>query len=249
MKIQVSKRLQLILLAVVLAGCIGFVEKKQQDRVCKRVIVTIAPNEGQDFLNEKDVLRLMTQHGEQSVVGRELGNIELKGMEQMLHDNKYIKKARVYYELDGTLHIDLRLRKMLARIIRDGGADAYLSADGSLVPVSSGHRAYVMLITGKYADNLIEESTDHSASYFELVRYISQDPFWRSQISQLEIRKDGFITMYPQITRQLIEFGYPEDIPDKFSRLLTFYKKILPGKGWNTYDRVNVVFNNQIICE
>ena len=61
--------------------------------------------------------------------------------------------------------------------------------------------------------------------------------------------KDGEVELYPQVTKQKIEFGKPKDFEEKFSKLMTFYKEILPSKGWNYYERVNVKFKDQIICE
>ena len=82
-----------------------------------------------------------------------------------------------------------------------------------------------------------------------MLKYIENDAFWKAQIAHILIKKDGEIELYPQVTKQVVEFGMPEDFDGKFSKLLTFYKEILPKKGWNTYDRVNLKFENQIICE
>ena len=84
---------------------------------------------------------------------------------------------------------------------------------------------------------------------YDLLTFIENDKFWKAQIAHIFIKKDGEIEMYPQVTKQVVEFGHPEDLERKFSKLMTFYKEILPKKGWNTYDRVNLKFENQIICE
>ena len=34
----------------------------------------------------------------------------------------------------------------------------------------------------------------------------------------------------------------------KFKKLELFYKNILPTKGWNYYESVNLKFKNQIVC-
>ncbi len=78
---------------------------------------------------------------------------------------------------------------------------------------------------------------------------MEKSPFWKAQIAQAEIAKDGDITLYPQIGRQTIDFGQPENIEDKFKRLDIFFKKILPVKGWNYYQKVSIKYNNQIVCE
>jgi cell division protein FtsQ len=84
---------------------------------------------------------------------------------------------------------------------------------------------------------------------YDLVRFIEADPFWKAQVAELEISRNGDINMYTQVSKQKIEFGQPEDWEEKFRNLKIFYKKILPAKGWNSYDRVSVKFKNQIVCE
>ena len=91
--------------------------------------------------------------------------------------------------------------------------------------------------------------SDFGLKVFDLLRYIEQDDFWRAQIAHVLVREDGEVELYPQVTKQKIEFGEPKDFEEKFSKLMTFYKEILPRKGWNHYDRVNVKFKDQIICE
>jgi cell division protein FtsQ len=83
----------------------------------------------------------------------------------------------------------------------------------------------------------------------ELLNFIEKDPFWKAQISQMHIDKKGNIKMYTQVSKQVVEFGKPEDIEEKFRNLKIFYKDILPTKGWNSYDRVSVKFKDQIVCE
>jgi len=65
----------------------------------------------------------------------------------------------------------------------------------------------------------------------------------------LEVDDRGRINIYPQVTKQLIEFGTVYNYSDKLSKLKIFYDKILPDRGWNRYDRVNLQFKEQIICE
>jgi len=57
------------------------------------------------------------------------------------------------------------------------------------------------------------------------------------------------MVLYPQVTKQMVEFGKPEDIEVKFKKLRIFYTEILPKKGWNRYEKVNLKYRDQIIAE
>ena len=90
---------------------------------------------------------------------------------------------------------------------------------------------------------------EFGSQLFSLLKFIDGDEFWKAQIAHLNVEKDGEITMIPQVTKQKILFGTPEDLAEKFKKLKIFYTKVLPNKGWNTYSVVNVKFKNQIVCE
>jgi cell division protein FtsQ len=83
----------------------------------------------------------------------------------------------------------------------------------------------------------------------QLLKFIENDKFWKAQITQMNINNSGNIKMYTQVSKQVIEFGTPEEISEKFKKLKIFYKDILPYKGWNSYERVSVKFKDQIVCE
>ena len=91
--------------------------------------------------------------------------------------------------------------------------------------------------------------TEEGQKIYDLLKYIQRDRFWKAQVAQLDIAEDGEIIIYPQVTKQLVEFGQAENIDSKFERLKIFYKQILPRKGWNLYKRVNLKYKDQIIAE
>ena len=59
----------------------------------------------------------------------------------------------------------------------------------------------------------------------------------------------GKLSFTQQVGDQRIEFGLPENISEKFAKLMVFYRQIPSVLGWDTYHRVNVEYQNQIICE
>ena len=57
------------------------------------------------------------------------------------------------------------------------------------------------------------------------------------------LQKDG-----DPVQGHLVYLGKLENFEDKLARLKEFYKKGLNRVGWNKYSRINLEFNNQIIC-
>jgi cell division protein FtsQ len=90
---------------------------------------------------------------------------------------------------------------------------------------------------------------DEGKDLFYFIKYIEKDKFWSAQFAQLKVDKRGMIEIFPQVTKQMIEFGDTYQYDEKLKKLKIFYDKILPDRGWNRYNRVNLKFENQIICE
>jgi cell division protein FtsQ len=83
---------------------------------------------------------------------------------------------------------------------------------------------------------------------FNLARFIDQNSFWKSQISQIHVNEKGDYEFIPRVGNHTIVFGKANDIEDKFEKLMTFYKKGLNKTGWNEYSTINLKFKNQVVC-
>ncbi|MDQ3395262.1 MAG: cell division protein FtsQ [Bacteroidota bacterium] len=256
MGIRVSKKLKRMLLIFVLIvaifSAIGFVEKQQSERVCNKIIVQIENQADNYFINEQDIIALVTEAGRNHAVGRNIDLIPLKEIEIRIKLNKYIDEAEVYRDLTGNLIVKARQSHPIARIIQETGPDAYIDKIGKILPVSDRFTARVLLIGGEYTSRLVKKDltkSEEGLDILNLIHYIIADEFWKAQISEMYIDKKGEITMYPQISKQTIAFGKAVDIEAKFKKLKILYKEILPQKGWDIYETVNLKYHNQIVCE
>ena len=240
------------LIGILLFFSIGFVEKKQHDRVCNQIKINIENQLNNYFINEKDILSLITEGGEKKIIGTSVDEVNLKMIESKVRNHKFVKGAEVFKDLRGNLIINVTQKQPLARLIRHAGPDGYISEDGDIMPVSERYTARVVIIRGKYVDKLIDEGlTDKNegTKVFKLLQYLNKNTFWKAQIAEINIDSEMNLVLYPQVGKQEIIFGKPVEIGDKFKKLNIFFREILPHKGWNHYEFVNVKFKDQIICE
>ena len=230
---------------------IGFTSTKNAGRAIHDVIIDIEQKDGNYFIDKPEVLSLLNAQNTDYVLGLPIGEVDLKLLERRLEEHAFVEDAQVAYDLRGNLLVDIDQSKPIARIYDPRGPDHYINFDGKLLPFNSKHTARVPLLELDkkigWEQNLNE--SEEGARLFELLAYIEQDEFWKAQIAHLILKKSGDIEMIPQVTKQKVVFGAPEDIEDKFRRLEVFYKDILPNKGWNTYAVVNLKFKDQIICK
>ncbi len=243
---------KIVFIVVLIFGSIGFVERQYNQRICTAIIVDINNQFENYFINEADVIDLITDGGSQRIVGESFDELKLKEIESELLKMKFIRKAEVYKDLEGNLMISIDQSRPIARMMGRKMSDRYISSIGEVLPLSKRYTARVILIDGAFANdtqlyNL--NDTETGSQLLELLRFIEKEKFWKAQIAQMNIDKKGNIKMYTQVSKQVIEFGKPIDIEEKFKKLKIFYKKILPAKGWNSYEKVSVKFKDQIVCE
>ncbi|SDL34214.1 cell division protein FtsQ [Catalinimonas alkaloidigena] len=253
-RIRIKKQVKLAIWALVLPVFIGFVEKKQHDRFCRDLHIRLDHNFEHYFINDEDIKDMLAGHapgGRLTNLFQERSHaINLRSLEQTLDANPFVQRAEVSRNLDGGLRVDIEQINPIARVLWPNGEDLYVSQEGKLIPMSPHYTARVLLVEGppKWPSVSLTQQP-YTASLLQLLQYIYNDAFWRAQIAQVRVLPDGEVQLYPQVGRQTIELGAPEQLESKFKRLQIFYKKILPAKGWNTYRRINVKYENQIICE
>jgi len=205
------------------------------------------------FVDEDDVMALIMQGEGDSTLGDGFTAVSLKEVEQRIKSHSFVKDAEVYRDLKGHLVVKARQNKPMARLISNSGKNAYIGEEGDLLPVSPKYTARVPVVTGRYVDKLMGLGTvvedEYATKVYDLINFINDNKFWSMQIGQIDISSKGKVVMYPQVGDQRLEFGYAEDIEKKFKKLEIFFKQIMPTKGWNKYERVNVEYKDQIICE
>lgn len=250
-KVHITNTAKVLLGLVVAIAVIGFAERKGTDNVCADIVIRIHNQAENYFVDENDILRLMTANGDEVIVGTSFDELNLKNIEQRVKEEPFIKEVEIYKDLKGHMLVEAKLRRPFARIITSQGSN-YVALDGTLLPVTRKYNTRVLILSGEYFEqqDLNKLNNDQEGeTLFELLNFMETNKFWKAQIAQVEVSKDMDITLYPQVTKQIVEFGTPKNYKKKLSKLKIFYKKILPQKGWNTYERVNLKYDHQIIAE
>ncbi len=251
-KINIRNEIKLFLLFVLAFSAIAFVERKQDYKKIRELNILIHDEGNNYFIDKEEVHKLVTADNSDFIVGSEYAAVDLKAIEDRVRQNEYVSTTQAFKDLSGNLTIEISLCKPIARIIRTDKPDSYICESGKVISTSKKYTPRVLLISGDYLDKITSGNLQADSAYqslFGLIKFINEDPFWKAQISQLNIDRSGDVTLYPQVTKQYIEFGKVENVGDKFLKLKYFYKKILPHKGWNHYARVNLEYEHQIICE
>ena len=251
-KLKIKKPVLYTLIAGVLLVLIGFVENQQGQKRVKNVVISIDHSGNNYFVEEEHVMDLITKNGEDPIVDKKYAHLNLKEVEMRIKFFKFVADAQVSKDYKGNLNISVKQKKPIARVIYPNGVHAYIGSDGTTLSTSQNYTSRVIIVDGEFAPKLMSEdflSAAEGKPYFDLLTLIDQDRFWKAQLAHISIDRQGEVVLYPQIGKQTIYLGKPENLEIKFSNLNLFYSKIIPAKGWNTYRSVNLKFKNQLICE
>ena len=179
-------------------------------------------------------------------------NINFNDLEKKIKSNPHIKKVTLYKDLTGNLNVIVNQFQPIARIVNENKSKKYFDIDGEIFPTSLGysHRVLLIFLTSKinFLNNNLN-NTEFGVDLLNMVKYIESDKFLSKIVSEIEVDNFKNIIIRPQISKQKIIFGYPDDLVNKFRKIKIFYDEIAPAKGWNTYSSVNVKYRNQIICD
>ncbi len=239
-----------VLLLIVMGGLIGFVQKRQEARLCSHVTIGIDNEYNNFFIDQSDVKALLTKDDTAPVEGTKNEEISLKALELRIKSHKFVKDAQVHRDLAGNLVVDIKQNRPVARLILSD-EDRYIDQKGSFLPLSDRYTARVLPVIAEGGLVLSQEflSSEKSRPYLDVLNYIDTHDFWKAQLAEMHILPDGKLYFIPQIGDHKIEFGLPENVEVKLNKLMVFYKEVAPNMGWEKYQRINLEFENQIVCE
>ena len=174
-------------------------------------------------------------------IGEEMNSINTKIIEKELSHLPLIDNVECYKTSNQKIAIDINQRFPLLRVMSNNGESYYVDFKAKIMPLVK-HPIYVPIVTGSIDKNMAKNQI------FKLGQFINNNPFWRSQIEQINITPTKEVEIVPMVGDHIIFLGRAEEYDDKFKRLKIFYEKALNVVGWNKYDRISLEFSNQIIC-
>jgi cell division protein FtsQ len=247
------------LVIVSLPVLLSFVSEKHKQSLCTQINIDIDYTNQMYFLNKEDIIEYLKSKNIYPL-NQSLGQINSAEIEKQIAAIAEIKNVNTFKTIDGIVGINIQQKTPLVRIINYNGNSYYLDTDGQYMPLSARYSPRVLVANGYINDppgylNIAQIQKDSSLQHllkaddiWKVAEYINKNEFWKAQIQQIFIAKNGDIELIPVVGNHTIILGDAERIENKFEKLWIFYTRGLKNKSWNNYQTINLKFKNQIVC-
>lgn len=248
-----------IVILTVMVVLLSFTAREQQKKLCQQVEVRILNSRYNKFLENKDVLAIIEDHGIKTK-GEPLESINTLLIERVLHQSPVVRNVAAYTTIRGQLIIEVEQRMPIVRVIDRSLQQYFIDEEGVVLPDRIKQIAHVLVANGnippivaKPGSKIFQTATDSVKTtstlqnIFLVAAFIAQDEFWKAQVEQIYVNDKGDILLVPRIGGHVIVFGDASDLREKFVKLKSMYYAF-NQIGWNQYKVLNLKYKNQIVC-
>jgi cell division protein FtsQ len=189
------------------------------------------------FISKTKVDKLLIQNNDYiKCVSKDI--LDLKALENKLSSHDMIENSEVYISINGILKIDIKQRNPYARVISD--TSFYIDNNGTKMPLSDNYSARVLLVHGLNDESKIDY-------VFKLIKTIRDDEFLNLNVTDILINKSDISLRVRDCNFEVL-VGDLNNLETKIKNFKAFYQKAYRDKILNNYKKVNLQFNNQIVC-
>ncbi len=236
-----------LLLFVFMAVTLSFAVHESNNITCSNVQVDFLENELIQV--KKEEITRLVHNADKQLMGKELRLINADLIEKEVEKHPAIDKAEVFKVIaadsisyNGILGVRIKHREPVVRIMSVNGR-YYLDETGDKIPFSSSYTANVLVATGDFSEEYARREL------LPFVMYLNSSPFWKAQIEQVHVEKDGGVKLTPLVGDQIIDMGSIEDYPEKLRNLKAFYQQIMARNNWDKYKQISLKYKNQVIAK
>ena len=230
----------LLILASLLAGGILWARGKARAEVCRTIVVDVLNNTSTAFVTPEAIKEELDHHG-LVVVGKAVSQINIDTIETLLGKSPYVEDTECYFTHDGSLHIRVRQLVPVMRVF-DGNTSYYVNRDGKTMRATPTYHADVPIINGHFTRQF------PAVKLLPLIEYVERDSALKALVTMYHVVDSNNVFFVPAIAGHVVNLGPPHDYENKFKKLQLFYHKVMPVRGWETYDTISLKWNYQVVA-
>lgn len=193
--------------------------------------------------------------------GTPMNQVDVGAIQVAVNRHPAIQSCNVYMGVDGILNIDIQQRAPMFRVLNSDGSGFYVDTLGQSFNLLDRAVAYVPIfsvegIMGAMEFPATKEYYDENTlglTYLdELIvfgNHMRKNADLKDWTEHVHLTAMGTLEVIPRIGRHVIEYGSIYNLDMKTKMLFQFYRSQVYITDLEKYSRINLNFENQVICE
>ena len=236
----ILKWIVLVTLAAYAVFATAWARTEASKEVCHDVKVSITSGFSADSVTKSGVMAELKGYPKK-IIGAPSYAVDTRAIETFLKEMPQFEEVNCFMTTQGELKIGVVPMVPAARVF-EGEKSYYINKDGKTMASKASFFVDVPVISGNFSKNF------PPASVLPVVRFVEADPVLSQLVGMVYARSSHDIFLVPRIHGHIVNFGDTLNLESKKDALLGFYRKVMPHKGWQTYDTISVKFNGQIVA-
>ncbi|MBR5672814.1 MAG: hypothetical protein IKW97_00275 [Muribaculaceae bacterium] len=239
MKRLIQNTILIVLAAALVIGTLWARDKSRGEQ-CTGIEVQVINADSTSFVTPQGVLNDLKGQGIK-LVGKRMGDIDASDIEEALRLSPYLENADIVKCQDGKILIRVSQLVPVFRVF-DGESSYYVNRAGKHMTATNFYHSDVPVVQGHFTRKF------PPTRLLPLIDYVEKDSLLHSLVTMFIVRDTNNIILVPDISGHVINIGNVTGLDNKFAKLKLFYNKVMPKRGWNTFDTISVKWNHQVVA-
>ena len=239
MKRLIQNTILIVLAAALVIGTLWARDKSRGEQ-CTGIEVEVINADSTSFVTPQGVLNDLKGQGIK-LVGKRMGDIDASDIEEALRLSPYLENADIVKCQDGKILIRVSQLVPVFRVF-DGESSYYVNRAGKHMTATNFYHSDVPVVHGHFTRKF------PPTRLLPLIDYVEKDSLLHSLVTMFIVRDTNNIILVPDISGHVINIGNVTGLDNKFAKLKLFYNKVMPKRGWNTFDTISVKWNHQVVA-
>lgn len=242
MKITILKWLLLLLLIGYTAWIAVWANREADRHKCTGIIVNVTGCDNKTLADRtKRGIEMQLARYPKPIKGAKVPDVDTHGIENYLLSMANFESINCMINSDNHLLVEATPLEPVMRVF-DGDKSYYINREGKRIDARAEFFTDVPVVFGRFNAKFSPKEV------LPLVKYIGENPKLANLTGMIEARDSRNLIIVPRIKGHVVNFGDTSLLKQKTDNLFLFYRKVMPHKGWDTYDTISVKFRGQVVA-
>ena len=248
LRIYKGETLKLLVKNIILIACVAMIvaasvwaDQRSRRELCRAVDVRIVNDDSATFITRNGIMHELHSHNVYPE-GKLVTSISTEDIEHILDKCDYLENVECYVANNNNLVIEARQFMPVMRVYDNGDSTVYyVNRNGKRMAVDGRYHIDVPVVEGDFTGRY------QPTSLLPMLEYVASHPELDELVSMYSVKDSNNVFIVPSICGHVVNMGNVKDFDSKFKKLMLFYEKVMPHKGWNTYSEISLKWDYQVV--